>query len=227
MNPFPVVTIDGPAGSGKSTISKLIAARFSFFYLDTGALYRALAFLVREDGREDIETCAIEISGSARFEVKNEQGVFRISVNGRDVSARIRTEEIGMLASKISAIPAVRLNLLDIQRGLAKQGGVVAEGRDMGTVVFPGAEIKFYMEASPKERARRRHLELVAKNEPVNLADIESDIVRRDRQDKERATAPLRIPDNALVIDTTDKSILDVVDEISGEIERHIHFQGR
>lgn len=223
----PVVTIDGPAGSGKSTISKLIAERFSFFYLDTGALYRALAWLVHEDGREDIETCATEISGSARFEVKNERGVFRISVNGRDVSSHIRTEEIGMLASKVSAIPAVRMNLLDIQRGLAKQGGVVAEGRDMGTVVFPDAEIKFYMEASPEERARRRYLELAAKNEPVNLADIESDIARRDRQDRERATAPLRIPENALVIDTTDKSILDVVEEISGEIKRRMHFQGR
>jgi cytidylate kinase len=223
MKKKPVVTIDGPAGSGKSTISKLLAARFSFFYLDTGALYRALAYLVNEDGRENTEKAATEISGNAHFEVKNENDVFLISVNGRDVSAHIRSEKMGLLASKISAIPAVRQNLLDIQRGIAAQGGVVAEGRDMGTVVFPGAEIKFYMEASVKERAHRRYVELVAREETVNIAEIESDIIRRDSQDKERATAPLRIPENAIVIDTTDKSIPEVVEEMSLEIERHIY----
>lgn len=221
----PVVTIDGPAGAGKSTISKLIASRFSFFYLDTGALYRALAYVVDEDGREEKDKVAIEVSGDARFEVLNKNGMFHISVNGRDVSRHIRSEKIGMLASRISAIPAVRKNLLEIQRGIAAQGGVVAEGRDMGTVVFPDAEVKFYMEASVHERAKRRYLELLARNESVTIDDIEIDIARRDCQDKERAIAPLTIPAGAIVIDTTDKSVAEVVEAMSNAIEGYIEHR--
>ncbi|MHB8091782.1 MAG: (d)CMP kinase [Syntrophales bacterium] len=224
MRKEPVVTIDGPAGAGKSTISKLLAARFSFFYLDTGALYRALAFLVDEHPGEKNEESAAEISSDARIEVGNQKGVFRISANGRDVSTLIRTEKIGLLASKISAIPAVRKNLLDIQRKIGAEGGVVAEGRDMGTVVFPEAEVKFYLEASVQERARRRYLELIAKGEPVNPLDVEEDIINRDRQDSERTISPLVIPMDAVVIDTTDKSIDEIVEIMSLAIERHLNF---
>ncbi|MBW6486663.1 MAG: (d)CMP kinase [Syntrophobacterales bacterium] len=224
MRKKPVVTIDGPAGAGKSTISKLIAARFSFFYLDTGALYRALAYLVDERPGEKTEESAAEISRDALIEVGNEAGVFRISANGRDVSTLIRTEKIGLLASKISAIPAVRKNLLDIQRRIGAGGGVVAEGRDMGTVVFPEAEVKFYLEASVQERARRRHRELIAKGELVNPQSVEEDIKRRDRQDSERTISPLVIPVDAVVIDTTDKAIDEIVEIMALAIERHLNF---
>jgi cytidylate kinase len=220
----PIITIDGPAGAGKSTISKLIAARFSFFYLDTGALYRALAYLVDQYHGEKGEEVAAEISRNVRIEVGNEGGIFHISVNGRDVSSLIRSEKIGLLASKISAIPAVRQNLLDIQRRLGAAGGVVAEGRDMGTVVFPEAEAKFYLEASVQERARRRYRELAAKQETVHLIDIEKDIINRDRQDQERAISPLAIPEGAVVIDTTDKSIPEVVESMALVIEKHLDF---
>lgn len=224
MRKKPVVTIDGPAGAGKSTISKLVAARFSFFYLDTGALYRALAFLLAEQPGEKTEASAAEISRDAVIEVGNENGVFSIFANGRDVSTLIRSEKIGLLASKISAIPAVRKNLLEIQRKIGAAGGVVAEGRDMGTVVFPEAEVKFYLEASVRERARRRYLELIAKGEPVNLISVEEDISNRDRQDRERIISPLVIPEGAFVIDTTDKSIDEIVEIVVRAIERRLNF---
>jgi cytidylate kinase len=219
-----VVTIDGPAGAGKSTISKLVAARFSLFYLDTGALYRALAYLVDEHPGEKTEEVAVSVSKDAFIEVDNEDGIFRISANGKDVSAFIRSEKIGLLASKISALPAVRKNLLDIQRRLGAAGGVVAEGRDMGTVVFPDAGAKFYLDASVEERARRRYLELVAKNERINLPDVEAAIINRDRQDKERSIAPLAIPADAVVIDTTDKSVAEVVESMASIIEQRLEF---
>jgi cytidylate kinase len=219
----PVVTIDGPAGAGKSTISRLIAARFSFFYLDTGALYRALAYLVDERHLpERTDEVAAEVSQNAVISVSNESGNFRISANGQDVSSSIRSEKIGLLASRISALLPVRENLLDIQRRIAVGGGVVAEGRDMGTVVFPDAEVKFYLEASVQERAKRRHLELATRGEAADLAEIERDIINRDRQDKERAIAPLRIPSDALAIDSTDKSIAEVVENMALRIEQFL-----
>jgi len=224
MRKKPIVTIDGPAGAGKSTISKLVAARFSFFYLDTGALYRALAYLVDEHPGEKTEENVAEISRNARIDVGNEAGIFRISANGRDVSTLIRSEKIGLLASKISAIPAVRESLLDIQRKIGAAGGVVAEGRDMGSVVFPDAGVKFYLEASVQERAKRRYLELLAKGEPANLAVVEDDIINRDRQDRERKVSPLVIPQDAVLVDSTDKSIAQVVEDMSLAIESRLNF---
>jgi cytidylate kinase len=221
MSKRPLVTIDGPAGAGKSTISRLVASRFSFFYLDTGALYRTLAYILDErHPGEKTDAMAVEVSKEAVIGVRNEEGNFRISANGRDVSALIRSEKTGLLASRISAIPAVRTNLLDIQRRIGAEGGVVAEGRDMGTVVFPDAELKFYLEASVEERARRRCLELAVRDEIVNVADIERNIDNRDRQDRERAAAPLRVPVDAVVIDSTNKSIADVVEEMARRIEQ-------
>jgi len=136
------------------------------------------------------------------------------------VSEKIRTEEIGLLASKISAIPLLRKHLLPVQREMAVVGGVVAEGRDMGTVVFPEAEIKFFLDASVGERASRRYLELVEKGQPVILKDIENDLIRRDRQDRERSVAPLAVPTDAVVIDSSDKSVSQVVEIMIAVIER-------
>lgn len=225
MDRKPVVTIDGPAGAGKSTVSKLIAKRFSFFYLDTGAIYRAVAYQMNAFDGEKTEETAIKVSRVSGIEVTNKNGMFRISVEGEDITDLIRTEKIGFLASKISAIPAVRENLLEIQRRIGAAGGVVAEGRDMGTVVFPDAEIKFYLDASVQERAKRRYKELVARNEKRSLIEVENDIIARDRQDSERAAAPLTIPKDAVVIDSTDKTIYEIVDNMSDAIERLLHFE--
>ena len=224
MDRKPLVTIDGPAGAGKSTVSKLIAKRFSFFYLDTGALYRALAYQIDAFNGGETEEAAIRISKLSLIEITNEKGIFRISVDSKNVTDLIRTERIGSLASKISAIPAVRENLLAIQRKIGASGGVVAEGRDMGTVVFPDAEVKFYLDASVQERAKRRYRELLAKNEKVPLDKVEKDIIARDRQDSERAAAPLTIAKDAVVIDSTDKTIDEIVENMSEVIERLHHF---
>ncbi len=225
MERKPIITIDGPAGAGKSTIGKLIAARFSFFYLDTGAIYRALAYKVENLNDEKSEETIIDISGRTVITVKNDNGMFRVSVDGNDVTEFIRSEKIGALASGISKIPAVRKNLLPVQQRIGSAGGVVAEGRDMGTVVFPDAEIKFYLDASLQERAKRRYKELLAKNEKISLKEITEDMIARDRQDIERETAPLTIPENAIVIDSTDKTIEEIVITMSNVIQHHNYTQ--
>ncbi len=222
----PVVTVDGPAGAGKSTVSRQLAARLCFIYLDTGALYRAVAYSLVHKGHSRNEQGLVDICKDVRVELKDMAGQLHVFVDDEDVTAKIRTEEIGILASKISAGPTVREALLSTQRDIAVNGGIVAEGRDMGTVVFPEAEIKFFLDASVKERAKRRYRELIGRGESTSLQDVECDIILRDRQDRERAVAPLRIPRDATIIDSTDKTIPQVIDLMIGIVQNlRIHPQ--
>jgi len=224
----PVVTIDGPAGAGKSTISRQLAERLCFIYLDTGALYRAVAYSLIRKRHSGTEKGLPGICRDMHVKLKSMAGQLHVFVDAEDVTGKIRTEEIGILASKISAVQAVREALLSIQRDIAVDGGIVAEGRDTGTVVFPEAEIKFFLDASVKERAKRRYLELVGRGEKTSLQDVERDIVLRDRQDCERAVAPLRVPRDATIIDSTDKTIPQVIDIMMGIVEKvRLHPQRR
>jgi CMP/dCMP kinase len=220
MRGKPVVTIDGPAGAGKSTISRLLADRLSFIYLDTGALYRAMAYDLTRKGYSGNEEELSNLCRNIRVDLQDLAGRLHVFVNGEDVTLKIRTEEIGLLASRISAVPVVRQVLLSVQRDIAVTGGVVAEGRDMGTVVFPDAEIKFFLDASVKERAVRRFRELCERGESASLVDVESDILVRDRQDRERPIAPLIASPDAVHIDSTDKTISQVVDIMMGVIHK-------
>jgi CMP/dCMP kinase len=219
MNRRPIITIDGPAGAGKSTISKLLAAKLSFICLDTGALYRAEAYRLKCEGWNGSAESIADSFRISKVAIKHEKGRLKVILDDEDVTEKIRTEEIGLLASTISAIPEIREKLLPVQRGLAAAGGVVAEGRDMGTVVFPDADVKFYLDASVEIRAQRRYLEMLGKDDHVNIADIENDLLIRDRQDSARSIAPLVIPVDAVVVDSSDQSISEVVDFMISVIE--------
>ncbi len=214
-----VVTVDGPAGSGKSTVGRLLAQKLSYVYLDTGALYRAMALKVRTaglspDNREKIAA----LCGSTTIALRERDGATRILLDGVDVTEIIRTPEISMLASAVSALPEVRAALLSVQRESASEGGVVAEGRDMGTVVFPGADVKFFLTASAGERGRRRWLELRDRGHEASLEEVLRDVVQRDRQDSERKIAPLRPSDDGVLIDSTGKTVNEVVEEMLGAV---------
>lgn len=207
-----LITIDGPAGSGKSTVSRLLAKQLSYCYLDTGALYRAVAYQVQKERLDgaDQETI-MDLCGRTDIRLKRLGDVLKVFVEGRDVSDKIRTESVGLLASSLSALPAVRSALLPIQREAAKHGGMIAEGRDMGTVVFPDADVKFFLDADAEVRARRRWLELAMRGEQVSFTILMEGMMIRDRQDRERAIAPLKVPANAIMIDSTGLDIDAVV----------------
>jgi cytidylate kinase len=206
-----VIAVDGPAGAGKSTASRALARRLGFAYVDTGAMYRVVGVLAAERGIALDDDAALgRLVDGLHFTTVGE----RLLVDGRDLSDVIRRRAAGELASRVSARPIVRAGLIVVQRALAAFGDVVMEGRDIGTVVCPDAPVKFFLTAAPAERARRRALELRARGEAVDETALASEIARRDERDSTRATAPLRAAEDALVIDTSGRSLDEVVDEM-------------
>ena len=210
-----IITIDGPAGAGKSTVSKTLAKKLNYIYLDTGALYRALAYktLKLKISLYDVSAIA-NLCSSTTVLLKNIDGKMKVSVDGEDVEEKIRTEEVGLAASKISTFAVVRERLLNLQREAGAQGGIVAEGRDMGSVVFPHADYKFFLDAKLEERIKRRYEELLDKGASVEYKTIQKDMFTRDKQDKQREIAPLKAPDGAIIIDSDNLSAVEVVDKI-------------
>jgi CMP/dCMP kinase len=215
-----VITIDGPAGAGKSTVSKILAKKLDYIYLDTGALYRALAYKALKLGisLEGIPSLA-DLCSSTEVIMKNIGGQMKVYVDGENVEEKIRTEEVGLAASKISAVAVVREKLLNLQRDAGVNGCIVAEGRDMGSVVFPHADYKFYLDAQLEERIKRRHKELLEKDVSVKYSSIQKDMLARDDQDKRRKIAPLKAPEGAIIIDSNNLSIEEVVEKIISNIQ--------
>lgn len=209
------IAIDGPAGAGKSTIAKELSKKLGFTYVDTGAMFRAMAYNLLQKGidREDTEAISHALT-DMQIALQYEDGKQHIFVNGTDISDKIRTEEIGGFASSISVFPKVREKLLEMQRDIAKKQNVVMDGRDIGTVVLPDADVKIYLTASIEERARRRYKELLAKGMEVTLSEIEEDIKLRDERDMNRAVAPLKQADDAIYLDSSDMNIEEVIEYI-------------
>lgn len=214
-----IVTIDGPSGSGKSTISRIIASRLDYTFLDTGAMYRAVGYKARQEGidLEDGPSLSLLLD-SLDLALLPGDGDTKVLLDQKDISAAIRTAEMGLVASKVSAQPVVRQKLTKIQQKIGKKGRIVAEGRDTGTVVFPDARYKFYLDATPEERAHRRYLQLLEKGEKADQQDILAQIIKRDANDSSRSLAPLKAADDAVIIDSSKLSIDDVVQFILEKI---------
>ena len=206
------IAIDGPAGAGKSTIAKTIAKKLEFVYVDTGAMYRAMALYFLKNNIDAFDENAInEACKNIQVSITYEDGMQQVLLNGENVTGFIRTEEVGNMASKTSAYKTVRATLLDLQRDLAKTANILMDGRDIGTNVLPDADLKIYLTASSKVRAKRRYDELIAKGEDADLDRIEQDIIIRDKQDMEREIAPLKMAEDAILVDSSDMSIDQVV----------------
>jgi len=214
-----IIAIDGPSGAGKSTVSQRVAKKLGYLYLDTGAMYRACALKAIQLGMDlDNLGCAEKLAQNLEIELRKNNDQLQVLLDGKEVSREIRTPEMGMNASKISQHLPVRKKLWELQRKMAEKGGIVAEGRDMATVVFPDADFKFYLTASPEVRAKRRYQELLEKGHQVNFEEILKEVRNRDEQDSKRKLAPLKKADDAIEIDTSGLNIDQVVDKIIGKI---------
>lgn len=209
------VAIDGPAGAGKSTIAKSVAAELNFIYVDTGAMYRAIAlYLIRNGIKADESAKISEKCKEAQVSIQYADGKQVVLLNGEDVNPYIRTEEVGNMASASSTNPDVRAQLLDLQRDLAAKNDVIMDGRDIGTNILPGAQVKIYLTASIEVRAKRRYNELIAKGMECDLKEIEKDIAERDERDMNREIAPLKQAEDAVFLDTSDMGIEEVKNTI-------------
>ena len=217
-----VVAIDGPAGAGKSTIAKLAAEKLGYAYIDTGAMYRSVAWKFLQTGREFDEAYISELANTMIIEFKPEAKVNRVFVDGTEVTEAIRTHEVTAIVSRVAAIGAVREAMVEQQRRMGEIGGVLMDGHDIGTVVFPHAQLKIFLTASVEERARRRYKEMIEKGQQVELAQLQEDIAARDKQDSERAISPLRQAEDALLLDTSDMSIAQVTDKILQLVQERV-----
>ncbi len=210
-----IIAIDGTAGAGKTTISRLVANHLGFTYIDTGAMYRAVALKAYENAIDTDDEKGLEsICKKIKITFKTTEKENRIFVDGKDYSEKIRKPFVGEITSKVSAKPNVRESMVRLQREMGKNGMIVMEGRDIGTVVFPDADLKFYLDASPETRGKRRYLELIAKNEKASLQDIIDEIKKRDKRDSSRKYSPLKMAEDAVYIDTSDMTIEGVVEKM-------------
>lgn len=214
------VAIDGPAGAGKSTVAKMVAQRLGFIYVDTGALYRTLGLYAKLIGVDINKPEELDgLLNSVKLELKFIDSEQRVFLNGEDVSDKIRTPEMGALASKISAIPRVREYLLDMQRKLAEKNNVIMDGRDIGTVVLPNADVKIFLTASPECRAKRRQLDFERKGEIVDYNEVLQLIIKRDHQDSSRKIAPLKPAVDSIIVDTSGLSLEQSIDKVVSIVE--------
>jgi cytidylate kinase len=208
-----IIAIDGPAASGKSTTAQLLAEKLGYVYIDTGAMYRACALKAKKMGIDiNDEESIRELLDDIDIRIENHNSKNRIFLDGEDVSEDIRADDISALASAISAIPAVRYKMVELQRKMGEKGGVILDGRDIGTFVFPSAEVKFFLTASPEVRAKRRWLELKQKGINKDFSEVLADLVKRDNNDSQRALAPLKKADDAIEVDTSNITIEEQTD---------------
>lgn len=216
-----VIAIDGPAGAGKTTVARAVASKLGFLLVDTGAIYRCLALAARQRGIDwDDETKLAPLAKELQVEFYGPASAQRVRLSGREVSDEIRTPEISEGASRVSVHPRVRAALLELQRRFARRGGAVLEGRDIGTVVWPQAEVKVFLDATDRVRAARRQAELEQKNIAVEFSSTLAELRRRDQRDSSRAVAPLKPADDALIIDTGPLTIEQVVERILELVEK-------
>jgi len=210
-----IITVDGPAGSGKSTVTRLLAETLHLLYLDTGAMYRAVALQAGREGVGPDDARGLgALCRDMGLRLEQDAGATKVFLGAEDVSTAIRSPEMDMLSSRISAVKEVREAMTLLQREMAGRTDLVAEGRDMGTVVFPGADFKFFVTASPEARAERRYRERVGRGEAVSKTEVTRDLLRRDEHDRTRPIAPLRPAEDAVVVDTTDLSPAQVVERM-------------
>lgn len=219
-----IIAIDGPAGSGKSTIAKMVAERLNYTYLDTGAMYRAITYLALEKGIVDDEKAVDKLVEGLDVTLNFEDGLTRVFVDNNELTEYIRTPEVNSKVSEIAAMPFVRKELVRMQQSMGKIGNVIAEGRDVTTVVFPDADLKIYLDATVEVRAERRLKEYLAKGVEINLEEVKENIEKRDRIDSGREASPLRVAENAIEVDTSNLTVDEEFEILIENIKKKINF---